>query len=61
MPVTRYRTVADMAPPPPLPPLHPDNLRVAFAWSLAVARLRPEKRSPGVTRRDLREEPEERD
>ncbi len=41
MPVTRYRQVEDMPPPEPRPALDPENLRVAFEWSVALARLRP--------------------
>lgn len=55
MAVTRYRDVALMPPPEHLPALHPDNLRVAFEWSMAMARLHPRARTPGVTRRDLRD------
>lgn len=55
MPVRRYRQVEDMPPPEPLPPLHPDNLRVAFEWSKLVLRLGEKRFVPGVYRRDLRD------
>lgn len=55
MPVTRYRGVEEMTPPPPRPALHPDNLRVAFEWSNLVARLHPRPLRRGVFRRDLRD------
>lgn len=54
MGVTQFRSVADMPPPEPRPPLDPENLRVAFEWSLALARLRPQPQARGVSRRDLR-------
>lgn len=54
MPVHRYRRVEDMPPPPPLPALHPENLRVAFGWCLMVRNLARARVAPGLHRRDLR-------
>lgn len=57
MPIHRYKRVEDMPPTPALPPLHPDNLREAFEWSLAMARLSGRKPTPGIYRRDVRDPP----
>lgn len=48
MPVRRFRSVADMPPPPPYRPLDPDNLRTAFALIRFLHRLRPWRYQRGV-------------
>ncbi len=56
MPIHRYKRV-EHVPPPALAPAHPDGLRQAFEWSLAMARLSGRKPTPGVYRRDVRHPP----
>ncbi len=48
MPVRKYRSVADMPGVRPLPPLDPDNLRVAFELSELARALHPWQFEPGV-------------
>lgn len=48
MPVRKYRTVADMPGPRPLPPLDSDNLRIACELSELTFALHPWKLEPGV-------------
>ena len=48
MPVRKFRSVAEMLPPPPFPPLDPRNLKLACDLSTTAARLRPLRFPPGV-------------
>ena len=48
MPVRKFRSVAEMPPPPPLPRLDPRNLKLACDLSTTVARLRPLRFPSGV-------------
>jgi hypothetical protein len=48
MPVRKFRSVAEMPPPTPLPPLEPGNLKLACDLSITAARLRPLRFPPGV-------------
>ncbi len=48
MGVRRYRSIEDMPPLPPRPPLDPDNLRLALGLSDCAQRLRPFRARPGV-------------
>ena len=48
MPVRRYRHVADMPAVRPLPPLDPDNLRVACELAELAYGLHPWRFTPGV-------------
>ena len=48
MPIRKYRSVADMPGPPPLPPLDPNNLKLAFDLMELSARLHPMRREPRV-------------
>lgn len=48
MPVRKYRSVADMPGVRPLPPLDPENLRVACELSELARALHPWKLEPGV-------------
>jgi len=48
MPVTKYRSVAEMPPQPSLPPLAEDNLRCAFDLMDLAERLHPITRKPGL-------------
>ena len=41
MGVRKFRSVADMPTPPLLPPLDPDNLRLAFGLASLASGLRP--------------------
>ena len=47
MSVRKYRSAADIPAPPPLPPLDPENLRMACELS-SLEGLRPIHRTPGV-------------
>jgi len=48
MPVRKFRSVADMPPPPPLLPLDPQNLKLACELSTTASRLRPLRFPAGV-------------
>ena len=48
MPVRKYRHVADMPAVRPLPPLHPDNLRIACDLTELAYGLQPWRFTPGV-------------
>ena len=48
MPVRKFRSVAEMPSPSPLPPLAPQNLKLACNLSSAAARLRPLRFPPGI-------------
>ena len=48
MPVRKFRSVAEMPSPPPLPPLGPQNLKLACDLSSAATRLRSLRFPPGV-------------
>jgi len=48
MPVRKFRSVADMPPPHPLPPLDPHNLNLACDLSTTAAHLRPLRFPAGV-------------
>lgn len=48
MPVRRYRHVADMPAVRPLPPLDPDNLRIACELTDLAYGLHPWRFTPGV-------------
>lgn len=48
MPVRKYRSVADMPRVRPLPPLDPENLRIACELSELAFQLHPWKLEPGV-------------
>ena len=48
MPVRKFRSVAEMSPPPPLPPLDPQNLKLACDLSTMATRLRPLRIPAGV-------------
>ncbi len=48
MPVTRYRSVAEMPGPRPLEPLDPENLRIACELSELAYGLRPWRLEAGV-------------
>lgn len=50
MPVRKYRSVADMPAVRPLPPLDPDNLRIACELTELAFALRPWRFTPGVRR-----------
>ncbi len=47
MGVRKFRSAADVPAPPPLPPLDPENLRIACKLS-TLERMRPVRRTPGV-------------
>jgi hypothetical protein len=47
MGVRKFRSVAEMPPPPPLPRLDAENLRMACQLS-SLEQLRPVRRTPGV-------------
>ena len=47
MPVRKFRSVAEMS-PPPLPPLDPRNLKLACDLSTMATRLRPLRVPAGV-------------
>ena len=48
MGVRKFRSVEEMPGPPPLPRLHPDNLRIACGLASLGERLSPLGRRPGV-------------
>ena len=48
MGVTKYRSVEEMPSPPPLRPLDPENLRIAFGLMALANRLHPRRQTPGV-------------
>jgi hypothetical protein len=48
MTVRKYRSVAEMPPKRPLPPLDPDNLRIACELSELAYALHPWHFEPGV-------------
>jgi len=48
MPVRKYRSAADMPPPPPRAPLDPENLKIFFGLWDFCHHLRPTRRTPGV-------------
>lgn len=48
MPLRKFRSAEAMPGPQPRPPLHPDNLRIAFAWMKLAAELSPVRLEPGV-------------
>lgn len=48
MGVTKYRSVEQMPSPPPLRPLDPENLRIAFGLMALTNRLCSERHVPGV-------------
>ena len=48
MGVRKYRSVAEMPGPPPLPPLAAGNLKLAFDLMEMACRLHPMRRTPGV-------------
>ncbi|MEM7479911.1 MAG: hypothetical protein AAF481_01945 [Acidobacteriota bacterium] len=48
MPVKKFRSVAEMPEVEPLPPLDPDNLRIACELSELAYALRPWRFEPGV-------------
>lgn len=48
MPPRKYRSVADMEPPPWREPLDPENLRLVCDLSELAARLRPRRFPPGL-------------
>jgi len=48
MPVRKFRSVAEMPPPHPLPPLDSRNLNLACDLSTTAARLRPLRFPAGV-------------
>lgn len=50
MPVRRFRSVEEMPPPPPLPPLSAKALESACNLSELAWRLHPVRRAPGVLR-----------
>lgn len=50
MPVQRFRSVAEMPPPPPLPPLSAEALRHACDLMELAWRLHPVRLPPGVRR-----------
>ncbi len=55
MPIQRFRGVESMPGPSPRSPGDPDNLRLAFEWSMAALALSGAPFRPGVYPRDLRE------
>jgi hypothetical protein len=48
MPVRKYRSVTDMPGPRPLPPLDPENLRIACELTELAFALHPWRFEPGV-------------
>jgi hypothetical protein len=48
MGIRKFRSVEEMPGPPPLPPLHPDNLREAFGLMRLALGLCELRRTPGV-------------
>jgi len=48
VPVRKFRSVAEMPPPTPLPPLDPRNLKLACTLATTAALLRPLRFPPGV-------------
>lgn len=48
MPVRKFRSVAEMPPPSPLPPLDPRNLKLACDLSTTASRLWPLRFPPGL-------------
>jgi hypothetical protein len=50
MPVRKFRSVEEMPGPPALPPLDPDNLRLALSLMEVAYRLFPWSFPPGVHR-----------
>ena len=48
MPIRKYRSAGDMPSPPPLPPLAPSNLKLAFDLMELAVGLQPIRREPGV-------------
>jgi hypothetical protein len=48
MPIRKYRSVEEMQGPAPLPPLDPENLRIAFQLSRLAYELHPWELVPGV-------------
>jgi hypothetical protein len=61
MPVRKYRSVEDMPGVQPLPPLDPENLRVACELSELAWALHPWKFEPGVRKfRSIEEASEHR-
>ncbi len=48
MPVRKFRSVTEMPSPSPLPPLDPQNLKLACDLSTMASRLRPLRFPPGV-------------
>jgi hypothetical protein len=48
MPVRKFRSAAEMPPPPQFKPLDPKNLKRACDLSITSARLKPMRFPPGV-------------
>ena len=48
MSVRKFRSVADMDGPSPLPPMDPENIRLACALSHFATQLHPRRLRPGV-------------
>ena len=50
MPVRKFRSAEAIPPPPPRPPLDPENLKLACDLSAFAVGLRPRRFPPGLHR-----------